>query len=608
MTLEYHVPQLGKISTKLYPYSIQTYELLNHYGHIDRLRSIDQLGVIRNVYEGAHHSRWEYVMLQLSLIYKLSVETDEKSNKLASGLGLNSNNIEFPGRYPSGADILQMWTLLFNAGHLPGTFATERALLRSCKQHKDIRQTIYTGLPQTKRKYFKEILEKEDIYSFHKVLISFQLERYRRHKFNTAHFIDFLQSIIDFYLFDSKDHKQSQKNYKMLFQKIRQISYLFLDFQYGPIPVDFDLGAIFFNLQDYIPVLFKEPDSPIIRALDSFENLLSINMYHSADSIRELGGHVKQVERILGENKELWQLNKITGLKRYLKNGLKTFQSFHKDWRNSFSIHILFELPLPLFISIFKKHLTFNIEESWNKKYGARTCQLTFQAAPKSLQIAINLSFYRESKTHTNVCIIRNFLKDIINLNDKIKSEIKSEPAPKYYSLTIDWIFQKPYQELVISILRYITHGNLHFEFKHDNITGSQMLSIKGSTTAANKIKEIYKNLESSNPRFSELETLQQTLVNLNYRSELLLPLSRILVYDNERKPLTDIDGFGLGVKNGTLGVLLVEAKHQKKGSISSSKNHLEATLEKLKFKTSKTPHIFETKGGAYCYLKIDGK
>ena len=132
--LEYHVPQLGKVSAMLCPWCKRTYDLLDKCGHIDRLRRIDQLGVIRNVYEGVHHSRWEYVMLQLSLICTLRKDDESK------GLGLSSTG-KILGEEVSGCDILQMWTLLFNAGHLPGTFATERALLRYCRNHRDFKIT-----------------------------------------------------------------------------------------------------------------------------------------------------------------------------------------------------------------------------------------------------------------------------------------------------------------------------------------------------------------------------------------------------------------------------------------------------------------------------------
>lgn len=53
--LEYHLPKLGRVSSLLYNCSSLTYNVLNRFNHINRLKKIDHLGVIRNVYEGAHH-------------------------------------------------------------------------------------------------------------------------------------------------------------------------------------------------------------------------------------------------------------------------------------------------------------------------------------------------------------------------------------------------------------------------------------------------------------------------------------------------------------------------------------------------------------------------
>ncbi|OFV68049.1 MAG: hypothetical protein SCAL_000689 [Candidatus Syntrophoarchaeum caldarius] len=598
--LEYHVPQLGKISARLYPLATETYNLLDNYDHIDRMREIDQLGVIRSVYEGAHHSRWEYVMLQLELIYKL------RSEKSVKGLfGLNSN-INILGKEISGAEILQIWILLFNAGHLPGTFATERALLRYCQKHSDLRAIITKGLPARKqREYFKEILENEDIYNFHKILIYFHLGRYRRYSSKIPNFVDFLQEVLNFYIIDSEEHEEKQRNLKNLFHRIRQVSYLFLDSQYGPVPIDFNLSTIFLNFPDHIVPLFKEYDTPIIRTLDSLEDLLSINMYHSDKSMRELGFHTKRIEQLIGKEKKDKELTKITGLQRYLMKDYNDFQPQSKDWKKAFNIHVLFEiLPFPLLTNAFKKNLSYEIEEKWNKKYGTTSCQLALQAAPTSKHIAITLSFYPQSQIQKNVEILGYFLKDLINLNDKIKNEVHDVPETEVF---IDYVFQKPYQELLLSILGYITEEELSFELKDENLFAIFMLAVKGSKNAAKIIKKICKDLNSFNSRSHELKTLQDSLGNLSHRSELLLSLSSILVYDDKRNHLTDIDGFGLGFKNGSLGVLLVEAKDQRQRAHSDSERQLKETLKKLNFKTSESPDIVQVEKGAYCYLTIDG-
>lgn len=607
IVLEYHVPQLGKVSAKLCPYGTRTYNLLDHYGHIDRLRRIDQLGVIRNVYEGAHHSRWEYVMLQLSLIY--NPKRDEESK----GLGLSSKT-EFFGKEVSGTDILQMWTLLFNAGHLPGTFATERALLRYCKEHKELKNTISKGLPQKARNYFKGILEENSTYDFHKILVYFYLGRYRKYRSDVPNFIDFLYEVMNFYIFDLEDQEERQKNLRNIFRRVRQISYLFLDSHYGPVPVNFDLSTIFLNLPDYVPSLFKGYDSPIIRTLNSFENLLSTNVYHSAESIRELGIHGTKIELKLDNFKEKHRLT-IPNLKDLLTKEEDLFRPIHTSWGDTLVIHGLLEIPpFTPFNDTFLNNLSYDKEAEWNNKYGESLCQLTFQSAPRLNQLAINLSFKLNSTIQTNVKIIAKFLRDMINLSETIKNDERIKQLD-FRDFVIDRALQKTYQDLLISIIKYITQDDLYFEFKIDNIARVSIVPIRGSKNAVKKLEKICENIgnimdrEKVDPaRSHELQTLKGALLKLEHRSELLLSLSRILIYDEKRDHLTELDGFGLGIKNGKLGVLLVEAKDTKRGSGSKSENDLRDKFEKLKFKTSKRPEIQQIGKGSYCYLAIDGK
>ncbi|WP_269851707.1 hypothetical protein [Methanosarcina horonobensis] len=132
-TLKYHVPGLGELKSDLYENSSKAYNLLKENGHIDRLKSIDQLGVIRNVYEGAHHSRWEYVMLQLGVLHRLNTTDFDLGFKPSKGTGLSSN-VSIGNNKPTYFEIIQMWILLLNMGHLPGTFSSEKALIKCIKE------------------------------------------------------------------------------------------------------------------------------------------------------------------------------------------------------------------------------------------------------------------------------------------------------------------------------------------------------------------------------------------------------------------------------------------------------------------------------------------
>jgi hypothetical protein len=163
-TLKYHVPGLGELKADFFENSSKAYNLLKENGHVDRLKEIDQLGVIRNVYEGAHHSRWEYVMMQLGILHRLNTKDFDLGIKPSKGTGLGSNVI-IGNKKTTYFEIIQIWILLLNMGHLPGTFSSEKALLKCVKEDLELRKLIYDSLPSKSiKEYFETIVEKESIY------------------------------------------------------------------------------------------------------------------------------------------------------------------------------------------------------------------------------------------------------------------------------------------------------------------------------------------------------------------------------------------------------------------------------------------------------------
>lgn len=596
-SFNYYLPQLGRLNVQLYPYATQCYNLLDNYNHIERLKNIDQLGVIRNVYEGAHHPRWEYVILQLDLINRL------KNLEQAKGLGLSSRQTKFLDYKPSGAEILQIWILLLNSGHLPGTFASERALLRTLKESSNIRRAFKSGLRSNKKVLFDKILENEDIYSLHKILISFHLDRYRRftdYDTENTKFIDFLQEILDFYLFESDNKKLAERRYRLksVFRKIRQISYLFLDSQYAPFPVNFDISKIFLNLEDYYEDIFVEPESQIIKTLTSFDDLLSIGLYHSEASISELGKHAKQIQDKL-EDKDF---SRYSNIHKYLKYS-KEFEP-NKFSENEYVFQILFDLSLDSSLQEnFKRYLSFENEKKWNNLFGKNNCLLTFQSSPSLKQYVINLRLFNNSAQEKNMKILGYLLKNVIEFYFKLKKEVNYR---KYE--TIDKIFQRPLKEIMLNILKYVTKPELYFEFK-DYGQDICVLPASGSKTAPKEIENIFKSINLSKSREDEVNALKGALNNINHRGKLIISLSQILVYNNQRQILTDLDGFALGFSKGNLKVLLVEAKNQ--GCWwGASRKQLKNTLRKLSIKTAFLGNInpLNEYKCAFLYCSVDGK
>lgn len=114
----YNLPGFGFVRIRLFPTARKVFGFLEEYGHVKQLRGIDQLGPIRQVLQGAHHTRYEYLMAQLAIITELC----HLSGQLPAGLSLGRRRntfgiVEGVGRAPSNGEILMVLAMLGNIGH-----------------------------------------------------------------------------------------------------------------------------------------------------------------------------------------------------------------------------------------------------------------------------------------------------------------------------------------------------------------------------------------------------------------------------------------------------------------------------------------------------------
>ena len=69
--IEYQYPDLGTVQVRLEKESASIYEFLRSKGEIESFEKLDQLGALRAVHKSSHHSRWEYMVLQMYLVEEL---------------------------------------------------------------------------------------------------------------------------------------------------------------------------------------------------------------------------------------------------------------------------------------------------------------------------------------------------------------------------------------------------------------------------------------------------------------------------------------------------------------------------------------------------------
>ena len=249
---------------------------------------MNQLGILQNTPFKTHHKRMEYIILQIYLVNLLlgrDFELNQSKNKKKKfNLGL-SNSKKINSYDISGADLIIMWILLFNSGHLNGTFAAEKALLKYIKENESIYKKFECNMPDEIKDNFKKCIYDEDTYNLHKFLIIFTLTIHYKQakKTKKRKFINLLIKICVIYFISTDERYLKFKNY---FNKIRRISYLFLDSQYAEFPITFKLTSILLNLDEYVEHLLNE-QSYFNKTLNSVDALISHNLYYSKDSISE---------------------------------------------------------------------------------------------------------------------------------------------------------------------------------------------------------------------------------------------------------------------------------------------------------------------------------
>lgn len=628
-TLKYHVPGLGELKSDLYENSSKAYNLLKVNGHVDRLRDIDQLGVIRNVYEGAHHSRWEYVMMQLGILHRLNTKDLDLGFNPSKGTGLSSN-VTIGNNKTTYLEIIQMWILLLNMGHLPGTFSSEKALIKYIKEDAKLRKSVYDSLPsETIQNYFEEIVEKESIYEFHKVLSFFYLSKYKEKcKEYNSDLIEYLIKILEyncigphvidkFEVYDESSKigfRAARNHFKQIFSKIRQISYLYLDSKYGPTPYNFELETVLINLPEYVNNLFVDSDSYIAQSINDFDKLLSATIYLSEDSLQAHGIHVRKTfdhikaqcsDGTIYNSDQLLEFLKESNNFQYRNNCLDLLDT---NTKIKFSINIdltnVSGYVTKKHDGLFSDIFNFNYENSLSKKYGIKECLVSVEPSIKQDNFNISFSFYKNCTMAKRLEILGELMKDLIKLEKLMHKEEGYQVRG----------FEKIYSKFILYALKQVCRNDCIFKFNNYDILELPCIGNFSSTQIS---KELMGFLDESpiisNSRKHELRSLGKALQEICHDGPIIVCPNQIKVLDRKRDELTDIDGIGFGYKDKRLYILIVEAKKQKIGAAGDATKQLLLNVNgKLRINCNSIKldekDIKTTYKNAYCYMLINGE
>lgn len=280
--LSYNLPGYGFANCFLMGQAIDLMRMLEDIGIIEKTQNTCQLGTMRYVYPGAHHTRYEYIFTQLMLISNIAA-TETKHRNTELSLSSNLKEYEQLGAEISGGALMQCLSMLSNAGHMYDTFTADKILLRVLVESRNEKTDFYKiyrrNLPVNVRKTFDEILTIGNYYKLHLFHIIHILQsqcRTSKYKNLCELCIHLLSQLIDPTLIKN----EATERIFFLYKKVRKIAYLSVDMVYTPASFGANLSRMIYSIANYVDDLFDE-SSAMNKSIQQLEEIIHQQIYDS---------------------------------------------------------------------------------------------------------------------------------------------------------------------------------------------------------------------------------------------------------------------------------------------------------------------------------------
>lgn len=300
--IEYNINGIGTINIEIFGFSgglLKDSKLNLVY----KLKGINQLGAIRYVHNGAHYTRYEYVLLQIMLINfvkdngQMGLNSKRQFNKFFNANPPVSNEIKI-----SGADLLILAVIYGNMGYFKDTFSSNKVWYYFVKNDiANIQKLFKKGLKGNSKKLFNIILDTNEFQRIQWLNSLFILSR----KSEYSAYREICELILEELL-------SNQKNkYIDLYRKLRKVSYIVMDSHFSHIPISIDLKSILFDRKFFVDQVDKKI-SGFMDVFSRMNDLLEDTLYLENNAIligaKKVWIYMVKLMNILKSMKTLCQL------------------------------------------------------------------------------------------------------------------------------------------------------------------------------------------------------------------------------------------------------------------------------------------------------------
>lgn len=230
------------VKVDLFEYAEELYDELDRVGIIDRIKKVQQLGLIK-VSNKYSKTRYDYIMLQLYL-HQLIKNNINKQLRFSYNNDINakefSNYFSYNDNKPATvADVLQLLTIVYNVGHFYNTFTASQAVTMMSSSDKRFYSMILNASNSGRYKEVaKKILDENNYHRLHILNSILVLEKCDQTKLSVSLGIEILYS----YLNENELSDGNKLRYVYsIFRNVRDLAYMAYDLQIADIPLSIDI-------------------------------------------------------------------------------------------------------------------------------------------------------------------------------------------------------------------------------------------------------------------------------------------------------------------------------------------------------------------------------
>ncbi|QNK78185.1 hypothetical protein H7F37_03635 [Winogradskyella sp. PAMC22761] len=581
---------IGNIRVNFYGISCELIKIYENENEFERQKSMKHLGVIADVLESSHHSRYEYLMLQCFLIDV--IENTYKGTPNAIG------SIKIDGKEYSGNSLIKTWFLLSNFGHTFKTIGDEKALLLFTNERKGFKSELINSIDDKELKdYAIRVIDSFDYPNFHHILTLWRVNKKVRDNSKKKQII----KIYKLFLLGKTTQRVNETKLELLKHLAyyaREIAIISIDGHNTHIPFTINPLSTLMSVDVYES---KLKNKSVFNILDPLVTVLINEVYLNKD--------------VLTKQKE-YELNSINNIKTFPANRKSYIEiiekAFNKGLKEKDEIELTHFFRFTINQNNIKRQSILN--EYRNIQTVKRNCnsvEASLDFNPKTNEKVYDFFIdkkFKKSDLPTflfNICqLLENQIKNTVNeeiqqydklisgLTKELKERISSESEINEIiqnslgflsSDVLQKINQKvlpAFRGLLSSIISYFLDSKYTFEITDTNIpydlVGVSLSELNFNTIKSN-IKKALK-FEENEDRKLEIKQIEKLVPN-NYPGYIICSMCRINIYDFSKSPneriVTDIDSVIIKINKSELIIEFNETKNVKRNRENVAKKDL---------------------------------